>query len=57
MGLVRTRSVRTRPQKLPICEAFVLAMFRDFWRHYSHRLIEDFALTRSVASTLLGFEL
>ena len=57
MGLVRTRSVRTRPQKLPISEAFVLAMFRDFWRHYSHRLIEDFALTRSVASTLLGFEL
>ena len=34
-ALVRTRSVRVTPQKLPLSENFVLAVYRDFMRHHS----------------------
>ena len=55
-GLVRTRSVRVTPQKLPLTELLVLAIFQDFWRHHSLLPGEDFVLLRSVALFLTGFE-
>ena len=55
-GLVRTRSVRVGPQKLPLTEVFVLSVFQDFWRHYSALPGTDFVLLRSVACLLTGFE-
>ena len=55
-GLVRTRSVRVGPQKLPLSEVFVLSVFQDFWRHYSVLPGTDFVLLRSVACLLTGFE-
>jgi len=55
-GLVRTRSVRVGPQKLPLSETFVLAVYRDFMRHHSSDPGRDFPLLRSVAWLLSGFE-
>ena len=55
-GLVRTRSVRVGPQKLPLSESFVLAVYRDFMRHHSSDPGRDFPLLRSVAWLLTGFE-
>ena len=55
-GLVRTRSIRVTPQKLPLSESFVLAVYRDFWRHYRSCPGKDFVLLRSVACLLTGFE-
>ena len=55
-GLVRTRSVRVGPQKLPLSGVFVLSVFQDFWRHYSVLPGTDFVLLRSVACLLTGFE-
>ena len=48
-ALVRTRSVRVTPQKLPLSENFVLAVYRDFMRHHSPNPGRDFPLLRSVA--------
>jgi hypothetical protein len=55
-GLVRTRSVRVTPQKLPLTENFVLAVYRDFMRHHSSDPGRDLPLLRSVAWILTGFE-
>ena len=55
-GLVRTRSVRVTPQKLPLTELLVLAIFQDFWRHHNLLPGSDFVLLRSVALFLTGFE-
>ena len=55
-ALVRTRSVRVTPQKLPLSENFVLAVYRDFMRHHSPNPGRDFPLLRSVAWLLTGFE-